>query len=117
MQPASRFFIQWLYHAAVGRPVWFEALLHVLQAMLKALLQDRKAAETTKQAKAAKLSLSVRAWARLKAFILLILLLYTIPGEPCLACSMQVCEAANQGVTQEDVNHRLTLEGCLPIVV
>ena len=62
-----------------------EAVLAMLQVVLKALLQDRKAAETTKQAKAAKLSFSVRAWARLKALILLILLLYTIPGVPCRA--------------------------------
>ena len=58
-------------------------MLLVLQLVLKALLQDRKAAETPKQAKTAKFSFSVRAWARLKAFILLILLLYTIPGVTC----------------------------------
>lgn len=64
-----------------------KAALCLLQAVLKALLQDRKAAETPKQARAATFPFSVRAWARLKAFILLILLLYTIPGEPCQCCS------------------------------
>ena len=51
-----------------------------LQGVLKALLQDRKAAETPKEARAAAFPFSARAWARLKALILLILLLYTIPG-------------------------------------
>ena len=54
----------------------------LLQAVLKALLQDRKAAETPKEVRAATFPFAVRAWARLKALILLILLLYTIPGDP-----------------------------------
>ncbi len=65
-----------------------DAAFLLLQVVLKALLQDRKAAETPKQAKAAKFSFSVRAWARLKAFILLILLLYTIPGVTCIGYLM-----------------------------
>ena len=78
-----------------------------LQVVLKALLQDRKAAETTKQAKAAKLSFSIRAWARLKAFVLLILLLYTIPGVTCQGCSMQCCSARllARTLTQEKAIH------------
>ncbi len=64
----------------------------MLQVVLKALLQDRKAAETPKKAKAAKFSFSVRAWARLKAFILLILLLYTIPGMTYNGCLWLNCD-------------------------
>ena len=71
----------------------------MLQAVLKALLQDRKAAETPKEAKAAKFALRVRAWARLKAFILLVLLLYSIPGVLGSGCSMRSC-AARPGFEQ-----------------
>ncbi len=50
------------------------------QGLLKALLQDRKAAEKPKEAKAAAFPFPARAWARLKALIMLVMLLYTIPG-------------------------------------
>ncbi|CAK0738655.1 hypothetical protein CVIRNUC_001074 [Coccomyxa viridis] len=49
------------------------------EVVLKALLQDRKAAEKPKEVRAAAFSFSVRAWARLKALALLVLLLYTMP--------------------------------------
>ena len=58
-----------------------DILMPALQVVLKALLQDRKAAEKPKEVRAAAYSFSVRAWARLKAMALLVLLLYTIPGE------------------------------------
>ncbi|CAL5223879.1 g6471 [Coccomyxa viridis] len=64
------------------------------EVVLKALLQDRKAAETPKKAKAAKFSFSVRAWARLKAFILLILLLYTIPVSWAIVMASIVADLA-----------------------
>ena len=57
-----------------------DILLPPAQAVLKALLQDRKAAEKPKEVRAAAFPFSVRAWARLKAMALLVLLLYTIPG-------------------------------------
>ena len=55
-------------------------LLPPLQVVLKALLQDRKTAEKPKEVRAAAFPFSARAWARLKALALLVLLLYTIPG-------------------------------------
>ena len=65
-----------------------DILLPAPQVVLKALLQDRKAAENPKEVRAAAFSFSVRAWARLKALALLVLLLYTMPGDQAyLACS------------------------------
>ena len=58
-----------------------DTLFPAPQVVLKALLQDRKAAEKPKEVRAAAFSFSVRAWARLKALALLVLLLYTIPGD------------------------------------
>ena len=58
-----------------------DTLFPAPQVVLKALLQDRKAAEKPKEVRAAAFSFSVRAWARLKALVLLVLLLYTIPGD------------------------------------
>ena len=58
-----------------------DILLPPPQVVLKALLQDRKAAEKPKEVRAAAFPFSVRAWARLKALALLVLLLYTMPGD------------------------------------
>ena len=72
----------------------------MLQLVLKALLQDRKAAETPKAAKAAKFSSSIRAWARLKALVLLILLLCSFPGVRCHLPLMCHCIVTMSGRPQ-----------------